>query len=204
MEKSKKRKLEQKTESKEKKTKEEPLQYETKSNEEITLLTFKDSNNFPSIPIDNTNEEVLDMFLFPLKKEEFMEKIYAKKCFATSNASVKRFKNFIKKFLFSLNLDELLEESPTDGIHIWLKNKENIVNSFQLDDLEKVKILNESGASLYFRAPEELEDFFVRDISYSLGQNFSGFYVGQSENASDEKRGEIETFISKKGKPVFL
>jgi hypothetical protein len=31
----------------------------------------------------------------------------------------------------------------------------------QLDDLEKVKILNESGASLYFRAPEELEDFFV-------------------------------------------
>eukprot|EP01080_Neovahlkampfia_damariscottae_P003353 gene3353-5900_t len=202
--KEKKRKLKNE-EDKNKRTKAE-LQYKTKSNDELTLLTFDEKdenlkNQFPSIPLDMSGEQdVLDTFLYPLKKEDFLKDIYTKKCFATSNAPLKRFKNFMKNYMFSLDLDELLEETPTEGgIHIWMKNKEKVISSFQLEDLEKVKILQNCGASLYFRAPENLEEFFVKDISYGLGQNFAGYFIGQTESTQDEKRGEIETFISKKG-----
>ena len=48
------------------------------------------------------------------------------------------------------------------------------------------------------RAPNELEQFLVGELTKDLGLNFAGYFISQNSEM-DQLQGEIETFFSKKG-----
>jgi hypothetical protein len=91
------------------------------------------------------------------------------------------------------------------------------LDSFELDNHKSALTCHAAGASLYFRAPAELERNFVTAMSNAVGMNFAAMYpngtlsvylaVIMSMTGYDhvrwsnigDPRGEIETFISRKG-----
>merc|ERR1719361_1735009 len=141
-------------------------------------------------------------------------------CWAQAAVAVQgppgRMRPIIRDFLFDLDLASLLEQTPSERVHTWIRAAE--AGSASTDagsraensggdadttrppldsvavDAEAALGLARAGAALYFRAPEELENLLVPGISAALGTAFAGRYPGDAR-----PRGEIETFVAGRG-----
>ena len=106
----------------------------------------------------------------------------------------------LKKLLYEFNAAELLENSASERIHVWLSHKgsESSLNSQSLDSISvddhtQAMKLYVAGHSIYCRAPLELERAVVPRLSNDLG-------LGVTGSGTDKyRRGEIELFLSRKG-----
>lgn len=61
-----------------------------------------------------------------------------------------------------------------------------------MSEVETAQICHKAGASLYFRASEEMSEEFIRALTLDLGLHFGGFL------ADGSVKGEIEVFVSRK------
>lgn len=142
----------------------------------------------------SNSQGILSTFCHPLTVSEFLSKNWKKRAFVT-HGNVSRFSMMISEHLSDLDLMELLQQTPSEEIHAWLKDlgKTEALESITVDNPHTAHILHRSGASLYFRAPQELSDALVTPFQRELGLNFAGVFP------DGDNKGEIETFISKKG-----
>jgi len=167
----------------------------------VYRFTPEESEMIPEV----TEKHALESFIYPLSKEEFMNQIFRKKSFASVLAPVdKRAKTIIEQYLFDLDLESLLDNTASESIFVWMKcskvekqenEKEDLIESFELEGESSVNsamICYRSGASLYFRSPEEMSRIFVRSFSQDLGMNFAAFY------GNGNSKGEIEVLASRK------
>lgn len=85
-------------------------------------------------------------------------------------------------------------------------------HSIALDDPQHAMTCYEAGASLYFRAPQEMADELIPKISCDVGLEFGGLYqsnyvaideeggnVSMEDLADSQSKGEIETFVACSG-----
>jgi hypothetical protein len=100
----------------------------------------------------------------------------------------------LRELLFDLDLRDLLQNSASDQIHVWLaQGKDVALESITVDDAEQALKLYKAGHSLYCRAPAELESIVIPRALNELG-------LGVFGSGNDRfSRGEIETFYSRKG-----
>lgn len=151
-------------------------------------------------PECESDDAMLNQFITPLTKEEFMEKHWnTQVCAAFCGGGAARSLPF-KKLMDGLDLATLLEKSPSEGIMVWCKNVDPAAASSHCVALDSVTVdektalkMHEMGAALYFRAPEEVSDAVLTGLCTSLGMNFSSFF------SDGERRSETETFVARKG-----
>ncbi|KAF4657150.1 hypothetical protein FOL47_008573 [Perkinsus chesapeaki] len=103
------------------------------------------------------------------------------------------------EYLGGLDIEEMLEASSSDTIHVWLTPNGPFHNepatSIELHDPSAaIAALKTGAAQLYFPAPQPLADLMCRSIADGLGipkpcQEYSDHTI----------RSEIETFICRKG-----
>lgn len=97
--------------------------------------------------------------------------------------------------LYDLDIENMLENTASDKIHVWMKSfdKSAPLESIMLDDANQCYKLYNSGHSLYCRVPLSLENKIIPRVLRELGL---GIYSAQTDRY---RRGEIETFYSRKG-----
>ena len=103
--------------------------------------------------------------------------------------------NDVKNLLFNLDITELVKNTASERIHIWLSQKgsQNILESISVDDHSQAIKLYGAGHSIYCRAPSELERSVVPQLLNDLGLGIIG------SGTDRYRRGEIELFLSRKG-----
>ena len=97
--------------------------------------------------------------------------------------------------LFDLDIQTLLENTASDQIHIWLNQEKHDgqLQSITMESATDALKLYQAGHSIYCRVPLELEKIVVQSMMKEIG-------MGINCNHNDRfKRGEIETFFSRKG-----
>ena len=97
------------------------------------------------------------------------------------------------------DIAELLENSASDRIHVWLSQKMNVsteraaLDSITVEDHSQALKLYWAGHSIYCRAPLELERSVVPRLLHEIG-------LGVTGSGTDKyRRGEIELFLSREG-----
>lgn len=100
----------------------------------------------------------------------------------------------MKEALFDLNVKDLVSNSASDQIHVWLKRPDSqALDSITIDDPDQACKLFNVGHSLYCRAPPQFEDIVVpkliKELSYGI----------DPANNDRYRRGEVEVFYSRKG-----
>eukprot|EP00439_Symbiodinium_sp_Y106_P056434 s5862_g7.t3 len=103
--------------------------------------------------------------------------------------------------LSDLDLEAMLQESPSDMVHAWLRDGQDATRGAASSALRSVAVdsaaalgLRAAKAALYFRANEDLETLLVSQICSGLGAGAAGMYPGDGR-----PRGEIETFVASEG-----
>jgi hypothetical protein len=106
----------------------------------------------------------------------------------------------LKEILFDLDICEMLKETASDKIHVWLSSSRDkndssgqVMNSITVEDPMDAFKLYQVGHSLYCRTPIEFENRVIPSFLHCLGLGIKG--------CSHDKysRGEIETFYSRRG-----
>ena len=100
----------------------------------------------------------------------------------------------VKEALFNLDVKELVSNSASDQIHVWMKRLDSsALSSISVDDPEQACKLFNAGHSLYCRAPPHFEEIVVpkliKELSYGI----------DPANNDRYRRGEVEVFYSRKG-----
>lgn len=151
-------------------------------------------------PHDRWN--VLSAFLGPsLSRRDFLERFWTKETYH-GGAKTKESVLLLKRILHdpvcgleSLDVRSLVESTPSPQIHVWVKRTSanaSPLNSITVD-ADVAFTLHQAGASLYFRAPQDLEDALVTPLQRELGLHFGGVYP------DGDRRSEVETFVSTRG-----
>ena len=112
---------------------------------------------------------VLDAFLHPIGAPEFFASVWKKKALAV-HAPPARFAALVEEHLHDMDLGMLLDATPSEQIHCWVKeharpaassattpsstHSVDCCDSITVDDPRTAQVLHLSGASLYFRAPQ--------------------------------------------------
>ena len=101
----------------------------------------------------------------------------------------------VKRLLFNLDIAELVKNTASERIHIWLSQKESedALESISIEDHSQAIKLYGAGHSIYCRAPAELERSVVPKLLNDLGLGITG------SGTDRYRRGEIEMFLSRKG-----
>jgi len=160
----------------------------------LITATIKDPMALPPI-IPSEKLSILEAFLYPAKPDDFLQRVYKKLAFATvcsSDKITRRIQRFNEEFACGLDLQTMLEETPSDNIFVWMVTKDDTgaksIESFEVQDAKAAMVCQRAGASLYFRANPLMEDTFARALSMDLGYNFAGFFAD-----TGKQKGEIET-----------
>eukprot|EP00913_Durusdinium_trenchii_P020653 g19394.t1 len=137
--------------------------------------------------------ELIGRLLAPLTVESFLSSCWAEKVLLVEGPP-KRLGPIIEQ-LSQLNLEDMLQETPSEQVHAWLKSPtETALQSVPLEPAAALALQRCGQAALYFRAPEALEDLLVPGICTGLRAAFAGIYPGDGR-----PRGEIETFVAQRG-----
>lgn len=139
--------------------------------------------------------DFLTLFAWPLKRQSFMDEYWQLKALLIKGGGAQRLdQSLVSEYLCDLDVDQLLEQSPSESIHVWLggtaTNKTGKVESIKVSEAEVALSCHRAGGSLYFRAPQPLADALISAAFMSLGASFSGWQPDGS------MRGEVETFVS--------
>lgn len=100
----------------------------------------------------------------------------------------------ISSDLFDLNVKELISNTASEQIHVWLSTSlsESTLESISVDDPAQASLLYQAGHSLYCRAPLSLEKSVILQVVNEIG-------FGVYPTCDKFTRGEIELFFSRKG-----
>ncbi|KAF4672264.1 hypothetical protein FOL46_009255 [Perkinsus olseni] len=102
------------------------------------------------------------------------------------------------QYLAGLDVEQMLQASPSDVIHTWLTPtgpfSDEPASSIELHDPSAAVAALKAGAQLYFPAPQPLTDLMCTSIAEGLGVP-----KACGEYADHTKRSEIETFVCRKG-----
>ncbi|CAE7214170.1 yxbC [Symbiodinium microadriaticum] len=167
--------------------------------EEDKLLLSFDCRRGPAVDPSLEPEELVARLLTPLSREEFLKHCWAEKAVAV-HGHPRRLAPIISR-LSDLDLEAMLEESPSDVVHAWLRDGQDAAGGAASSALRSVAVdsaaamgLRAAKAALYFRANEDLETLLVSQICAGLGAGAAGMYPGDGQ-----PRGEIETFVASEG-----
>jgi len=151
---------------------------------------------------------LLAQLVFPLTPAAFVQRYYRSRVLATHGPASRY--DPVAEHLHGLSLPKLLEDSPSEAIHVWVARQlggsgdiaatpnvaggsDGGAESFKTDDAAAALTCYRAGASLYFRAPEEVSDVLVTALSQQLGMSFGSLYPDGAP------RSEVETFASRTG-----
>lgn len=138
------------------------------------------------------SEDFLEGLIAPLTLHDFLSQHWQQRAAAFTGGGPKRVASLCAS-LHRLDLQALLSASPSDAIRAWVRPVDGSrMESVNVDEATAMT-LSRSGASLYFRAPQEFTDTFLPRLAKGLGANFSIYY------ADGALRGETETFVARKG-----
>ena len=197
----------------------------------------------PQEPIGLQNAHLLKGLLYPLHPNDFMTHDFRrnavhiqassnKKSRETTNGKKQsscnnRFQPIIEEGMYALETWELVKETSSDSVFVWLaaanthnKNNENrskqkkktgdhqsngnkqspiLVQSIELPDADTALALHESsgGHALYCRAPPQVEQILVSKLLRDTGLG-CGQYDPAGESMTSLARGEVEMFITSK------
>lgn len=164
------------------------------------LALLRPPGRVPATPLDprlgkRNPQELLRRLLAPLEPLAFLQENWARQAVVLQGPN-SRVRLLVRDFLHDLDLPALLQDSPSSSIHAWLKSTESSTPQLEsaMVDTEAALSLAKAGVSLYFRAPEELENILVPGLATALGTCMAGQHPGDGA-----PRGEIETFVSGRG-----
>ena len=178
----------------------------------------------PSTPTADLDRDhaLLCELLHPLPAPElFLERYWGRKPLAVLGVGASRVAQLNEEAMFGLDVKELMVNSASDSIFVWMKEQPPSssstssssspstpslsaslqatsppISSFPLDNpnqLDAALVCYNAGASLYFRSSPALSRVFVRALNSALGYGL----WGQQPDGSE--KGEIEVFCSRKG-----
>ena len=112
----------------------------------------------------------------------------------------------MKERLFGLDVNELLENTASDKLHIWFpkaeqKGTQTLITNYATDDAElAATTYTNARASLYFGSSLDFRNSYCKALSHQMGFDFSGYFPGTSSDTSlGDSQAEIEIFMSRKG-----
>mmetsp|Transcript_31508 Transcript_31508/g.54613 ORF Transcript_31508/g.54613 Transcript_31508/m.54613 type:complete len:440 (-) Transcript_31508:618-1937(-) len=136
---------------------------------------------------------LLGPMLAPMELDYFKASVYRKKPLVV-RSKVSSLKALISDFLFDLDTRELVENTASDEINVWMRDRTTgRLQSFKTESADVAMACHAAGAALYLRSSQEMQDNIIPRINRELGIHSAGFY---SDSAT---RGEIELFISPAG-----
>jgi hypothetical protein len=149
-----------------------------------------------------SNSSINQNFVNLSHNKRCMTNIYKKKALVgkishNNNEMPKRIRRLCKQFLYDLDVYKLCEETSSDNLFVWMKkmnDSESKISSIQISDTQSAITLYNADRSLYFRAPPEMEQCFITEITKNLGMNFSAIFADTGAQKS-----EVEIFVSKAG-----
>lgn len=149
-------------------------------------------DRFPESYQNFQEDQVLAQLCYPLEKDVFMD-MYFRKLGVIVNGPVDRFEKLMEEALHDLDILELLEDSPSESIQVWLPAKGDKIESISIEEPRAAFLLHQQGYSLYCRTPEALANLLLPKLGRDLGMGFT------THGVQGELNGEIELFCSKKG-----
>ena len=151
----------------------------------------------------NDHECLLEELLYPLDKTEFL-KLWFQKCAVhicckSSNGLKPIFKKLIGEDLYGLDELELLKNTSSEKIFVWLVDAMGRVSSIELDDPNVAHSLyRHGGHAAYCRAPPHVEQPLVAALLKDTGLG-CGQYDPSGLHSTCLGRGEVECFLSTPG-----
>jgi hypothetical protein len=144
-----------------------------------------------------STQHLLKGLIFPLETSDFISNVYRKSAIVLQGSGISRFENeMISTYLADLDLNSLVHNSASPQIFCWMKTstegEESKLESIELEPAQALICYN-AGASLYFRAHQEMADTHIAALVSDLGMNFAGHFP------TGDVQGEIEIFASRKG-----
>lgn len=137
--------------------------------------------------------ELLRQLCYPVSPAAFLKTHWRKRALAVHGDS-ERTAAFRTELLHGLSLTRLLQDTPSEEIHVWFASKTGGGNeSFKTADVEAALASHRAGGSLYFRAPAQASELLVTALSQQVGLSFGALY------ADGAPRSEVETFVSRAG-----
>mmetsp|Transcript_8009 Transcript_8009/g.14842 ORF Transcript_8009/g.14842 Transcript_8009/m.14842 type:complete len:664 (+) Transcript_8009:169-2160(+) len=159
---------------------------------QICTLSAERRRECPEIDLESP-ETLLSCLVYPETPKDFLDHTWNKRAYAVLNAPPRRVESLAKEHLFGLDVRQLIEATASPNVFAWMKQgSSNKISSIELSE-DAAYTCYKCGASLYFRAPQDIGDALVAGISEGLKLGFAGRYP------SGELRGEVETFVSRKG-----
>ena len=130
---------------------------------------------------------LLSQLVYPLSPADFRGRHW-RSCALAVHGPAERIKGLGERMLHQLSLRRLLDATPSEEIHVWLRanrdpqhatasaangaSRSAANKSFTVAETSAALSCYESGASLYFRAPPEASDLLVTALSQQLGLSF--------------------------------
>lgn len=145
-----------------------------------------------SLPATLTSD-FLATFVAPLTREEFFATYWQRRALVIKSDQHRLTPLVFEEWMLGGDLEALLDATPTEAIHVWLRSAEGGPTESIKVDATTALACHRAGASLYFRSPQPLSDALVAAALMSLGAHASGWQPDGSI------RGEIETFVSRAG-----
>jgi len=136
----------------------------------------------------------LASFIAPLSADEFFRSEYQKRAFVARVHPKHRERRLedLKAAMDNFNPIEMLRESNSESIHVWMKTRNGELHSIRTDAAQ-AKTCYDAGHALYFRASELLESTLLpalaRDLRFGVAAN----------HRDGQRRAEIETFVAGPG-----
>ena len=135
---------------------------------------------------------LLAQLVHPLAPRSFFARHWRKRALCVSAGGRRRFEALIQERLLKLSLPRLLEQSPSEEVHVWFATGTGN-ESMKTPDREAALACHRAGGSLYFRAPVDASELLVTALSQQCGLSFGALYPDGAP------RGEVETFVSRAG-----
>ena len=114
----------------------------------------------------------------------------------------------VSEHLFDLDLEELLDNTASGAIDVWMRvakpddSSSKAVDSITVDSAAAALTCFNAGASLYCLSTQQMADEYIGALAVALGMNFGGFRAAQRGSSGmqpGQVRGEIEVFVSREG-----
>lgn len=138
-------------------------------------------------------EPLLAALLGTMTPDYFLSTIYRVKPVVIRSKQA-ALKAITRDFLFDLDTRSLVENTASDQVNVWMRDKTSgRLQSFRTDSHEVALACHASGAALYMRSSQEMQDNVIPRMNRDLGINAAGFY------ADSATRGEIELFVTPAG-----
>ena len=150
-----------------------------------------------------TDRDLFTAFVHPLTPADFISRCYGRRPFHVSGGGAERVVN-VMKAMRNGQLRPLLRDTPSERIHCWMRSSSSMkLESIGLEGERAITdalTLHHLGASLYFRAPDDVAHTLIDGFARHLTPHFAAVYSGGNKRNDDpDRRAEVETFASRAG-----